>query len=69
MKKGQPQQPTMSRLDESKIINISQEQQNVCVEWAENVSLTPSQTIKSLSAEIILCSIEVGKNLIAIGNK
>lgn len=59
----------VSKLEDFRVVALSPEGQSIGVEWAEGVALTPQQPIRSLSDEIALCSIEVGRNLVAIGSK
>jgi len=36
---------------------------------AENVGLVPSQVIKNTASDIILCALEVSRNVIAVGSR
>lgn len=62
-------QPIVSKLEAVRFNSISQTQQNISFDWAENIALTPTQTIRSVAEDILLCAIEISKNLIAVGSK
>jgi WD40 repeat protein len=49
-------------------MGVSQEQQSLAVEWAEEVTLSAQQPLRSMAEGIALCSLEVGRNLVAIGS-
>jgi hypothetical protein len=59
----------VSKLEDFRVTAISQEQQSLAVEWAEGVTLAPQQPLRSLAEDIALCSLEVGRNLVAVGSK
>lgn len=59
----------LNRMEESKFIQIAPEQQNITFEMAEGISLTANQTIKNAASDIILCALEVGRGMIAVGSK
>jgi WD40 repeat protein len=65
----QERKVTGGRMEETKVINIAPEQQNITFEWAENITFSPSNTIQNAASDIILCSLEVGRNMIAVGSK
>ena len=41
----------------------------MCFDWGENVTFSPTHTIRSQSADIILCAIEVSRGVMAVGGK
>lgn len=59
----------VSRLEDFKVLNVSPEGQNISVDWAEGVGLEVAGVVKSQAEDIILCSVEVAKNQMAIGSK
>jgi hypothetical protein len=59
----------VSKLEDFRVVGVSQEQQSLAVEWAEGVALVAQQPVRSLSEEIALCAVEVGRNLVAVGSK
>jgi WD40 repeat protein len=63
------QSAIVSKLDDFKVLGVSPEEQNICLDWVENLTLEQIGTVKSQSEGIILCSLEVSKNIIAIGSK
>lgn len=48
---------------------VGPEKQNISLEWAEGLTLVPGQSVKSVSDDIILCAVEVGRGQIAVGGK
>lgn len=51
------------------MLNVSPEGQNISVDWAESVGLEVAGVVKSQAEDIILCSVEVAKNQMAVGSK
>lgn len=48
---------------------MSPEAQSVGVEWGESVSLEAQQSLKNLGDEMILCCLEIARNIMAVGSK
>ena len=65
----QPQGRSMGRLEETKFMSIAPEQQNITYEMAESVNLVQEKAIKNVASDIILCALEVARNMIAVGSK
>lgn len=56
-------------VEESKYIKLSQAQQTISYDWAEDVRVSDYTTLRADSDDIVLCALEVTKNTVAVGCK
>lgn len=62
-------QSVISKVEPAPYNSISQIQQSISFDSVDNISVSPQQTIRSAVDDILLCAIEVYKNLLAVGSK